>query len=182
MVEETDTGLRRKIGSRINEMLNREDIRMKRKKSTLFLWISLAVFAASVLAVILFSVQAKAELDEILAKDTDTIFRSGMEESFVWMILILMGILANELSFIRSTYKRLKHRMQKWAGVCYVASAALAGFAAVFCTLIFLNGVQFVSASGRDYTGDVYFLALPLSFLVSFVLGSMPVITEPEGE
>ena len=53
---------------------------MKSRKHTMFLMISLAVFVASVIAVILYFCEAIAELNRILSEVTDTQERVGLEE------------------------------------------------------------------------------------------------------
>ena len=44
-----------------------------------------------------------------------------------------------------------------------------------FYCLVVLKVFNFASASGRDYTGDIYLMTFWPFFLVSFALGSVPV-------
>ena len=148
---------------------------VKRRKHTIFLMISLAVFVVSVIAVTVYFCEAKAELDLILSENTDTQFRVGLEESLIWSMFFTVAVLGSELSFIRSVYKMLKHKPRKWVGICYLISASLAVFSIAFFCLAVLEGFHFVSASGRDYTGDIYLLTFWPSFFVSFALGSFPI-------
>ena len=148
---------------------------VKRRKHTIFLMISLAVFVVSVIAVTVYFCEAKAELDRILSENTDTQFRVGLEESLIWSMFFTVAVLGAELSFIRSVYKMLKHKPRKWVGICYLISASLAVFSIAFFCLAVLEGFHFVSASGRDYTGDIYLLTFWPSFFVSFALGSFPI-------
>ena len=148
---------------------------MKSKKHTMFLMISIALFVASVIAVIVYFCEAKAELDRILSENTDTQFRFGLEMSLFFSMFFTIAVLGAELSFVRSVYKMLKHKPRKWIGICYLVSAVLAVLSVAFYCLVVLKVFNFASASGRDYTGDVYLLTFWPSFLVSFALGSLPI-------
>ena len=148
---------------------------MKIRKHTMFLMISLAVFVASVIAVILYYCEAIAELNRLLSKVTDTQERYGLEAGLFWSIFFTVPVLGAELSFVRSVYKMLKHKPRKWIGICYLVSAVLAVFSVAFYCLVVLEVFNFASASGRDYTGDVYLLTFWPWFLISFALGSFPV-------
>lgn len=148
---------------------------MKSKKHTIFLFLSLAVFLASVIVAIVYYCEAKAELDRILSENTDTQFRVGLELSLFWSMFFAVGVLGTELSFIRSVYKILKHKPKKWLRICYIISASLAFLAVAFYCLVILKMFNFVSADGRDYTGDIYLFTFWPSFIVSFVLGSIPI-------
>ena len=148
---------------------------MKSKKHVIFLMISIALFVASVIAVIVYFCEAKAELDRILSENTDTQFRFGLEMSLSFSMFFTIAVLGSELSFVRSVYKMLKHKPRRWIGICLLVSAILAFSSVAFYCLVVLKVFNFVSASGRDYTGDIYLLAFWPSFLVSFVLGSVPV-------
>ena len=148
---------------------------MKSKKHTIFLIISFAVFMASVIIVIVYYCKAKAELDSILSEVTDTQLRVGLELSLFWSIFFTVGVLGTELSFIRSVYKILKYKPNKWVRICYIISTFWAVFAVAFYCFAILKMFNFVSANGRDYTGDIYLVTLWPSFIVSFILGSIPI-------
>ena len=145
---------------------------MKSRKHIIFLIISLAVFVASVIAVIICYCEAKTELNRILSEVEDTQFRVGLEEGLLWSFIFIVAVLGAELSFIRSVYKMLKHKPKKWVRICYLVSALFAFLSIAFYCLVALNVFDFVSASGRDYTGDVYLFTFWPAFLVSFALGS----------
>ena len=148
---------------------------MKSKKHTIFLIISLAIFMASVIAVIVYFCEAKAELDRILSENTDTQFRVGLEMSLFLSMFFTVAVLGTEISFIRSVYKMLKYKPNKWVRICYIISASLAVLSVAFYCLVILKMFNFVSANGRDYTGDIYLFVFWPSFIVSFVLGSIPI-------
>ena len=147
---------------------------VKRRKHTIFLMISLAVFVVSVIAVTVYFCEAKAELDRILSENTDTQFRVGSEESLIWSMFFTVAVLGAELSFIRSVYKMLKHKPRKLVGICYLISTFFAFLSIAFYCLVVLKVFNFASASGRDYTGDVYLFTFWPWFLISFALGSLP--------
>ncbi len=148
---------------------------MKAKKHTIFLLISLAVFLASAVVAVVYYCEAKAEIDRILSEVTDTQLRFGLELSLFLSIFFTVGVFGTELSFIRSVYKMLKHKPKKWVRMCYIISASLAFLAVVFYCLAILKIFNFVSPNGHNYTGDIYLFTFWPSFIVSFVLGSIPI-------
>lgn len=148
---------------------------MKSKKHTIFLFISLAVFFVSLIVTIVSYSAAKIELDRIITENTQTQVRVGLQLSWFWSMFFSVAILAAELSFIRSVYKMLKYKSNKWVRICYIISACLAFLAVAIYCLIFFKIFSFVSANGRDYTGDICLFVLWPSFIVSFVLGSIPI-------
>ena len=148
---------------------------MKSRKHTIFLVISLAVFLASTIAVTIDYGKAIAELNHLLSEVTDTQERYGLEAGLFWSIFITVPVLGAELSFIRSVYKMLKHKPKKSVGICYWGSAFLAFLSIAFYCLVVLKVFNFASASGRDYTADVYLFTFWPWFLISFALGSFPV-------
>ncbi len=148
---------------------------MKSKKHVIFLMICLALFAASIIAVTVYFCEAKAEIDRMLSEDTDTQFRFGLEMSFFFSVFFTIAVLGSELSFIRSVYKLLKHKPRERIRICYLVSATLAFLSVAFYCYAVLKTFNFASASGQNYTGDIYLLTFWPSFLVSFALGSVPV-------
>ena len=148
---------------------------MKSRKHTIFLVISLAVFLASTIALTIYYGNAVTELNRILSEVEDTQFRVGLEAGLVFSIFFTVAVLGAELSFIRSVYKMLKHKPRKLVGICYLASTFFAFLSIAFYCLIVLKVFDFVSVSGRDYTGDVYLFTFWPWFLISFALGSFPV-------
>ena len=148
---------------------------MKSKRHTIFLLLSLVVFFVSVIVAIVYCCAAKAHINEILSEVTDTQFRVGLELSLFWSMFFVVAILGAELSFIRSVYKMLKHKPNKWGRTCYIISASLAFLAVAFYCLNALKMFNFVSANGREYIGDIYLFTLWPSFILSFVLGSIPI-------
>ena len=147
---------------------------MKSRKHTIFLVISLAVFLASTIAVTIYYCEAITELNHLLSKVTDTQERYGLEAGLFWSIFFTVPVLGAELSFIRSVYKMLKHKPRKLVGICYLVSTFFAFLSIAFYCLVVLKVFNFASASGRDYTADVYLFTFWPWFLISFALGSLP--------
>ena len=148
---------------------------MKSKKHTIFLIICFAIFITSVIAVIVYFCKAKAELEHRLFEVTDTQLRVGLELSLFWSMFFTVGILGTELSFIRSVYKMLKYKPNKCVRICYIISATLTVFSVALYAFTILKVFNFVSVNGRDYTGDIYLFTLWPSFIISFILGSIPI-------
>lgn len=130
---------------------------------------------ASVIAVVVYFCEAKAELDRILSENTDTQLRVGLEESLIWSVFFTIAVLGTEISFIRSIYKMLKYKPNKWVRICYIISAFIAALAVAFYCLAVLKIFDFVSDDGHYYLGDIYLFTLWPSFIVSFALGSIPI-------
>ena len=86
-----------------------------------------------------------------------------------------VAVLGAELSFVRSVYKMLKHKPNKWVRLCYIISASLTVLSVAFYCLAVLKIFDFVSDTGHDYTGDIYLFVFWPSFIVSFALGSVPI-------
>ena len=149
---------------------------MKSRKHIMFLLIGLAVFVISAIMAVIYYYDAKIEIDCLLSEVPDTQMRFGLELSLFFGVFFAVGVLGTELSFIRSVYKMLKYKpSNKWVRVCYIISAFLAVLSVAFYCLAILKTFNFVSANGRDYTGDIYLFTLWPSFIVSFVLGSIPI-------
>lgn len=148
---------------------------MKSRKHTMFLFISLAVFVVSAIMSVIYLCESKSELDRLLSEVTDTQSRMGLELSLFWSIFFTVGVLGTELSFIRSVYKILKYKPNKLVRICYITSTFLAVLTVAFYCFAVLKMFDFVSANGRDYTGDIYLFTLWPSFIVSFTLGSIPI-------
>ena len=95
--------------------------------------------------------------------------------SLLLSMFFTVAVLGTEISFIRSVYKMLKYKPNKWVRICYIISASLAVLSVAFYCLAVLKIFNFVSANGHNYTGDIYLFVFWPSFIVSFVLGSIPI-------
>ena len=147
---------------------------MKNKKCRLFLLISFILFALSVIAVISSMIVSYYKVKTTFPGDDMRLTDEVVAIAFtcIWMIIPSWGL---ELSFIRSVYKILKYKPNKWVRICYIISTFWAVFAVAFYCFAILKMFNFVSANGRDYTGDIYLVTLWPSFIVSFILGSIPI-------
>ena len=143
---------------------------MKTKKHTIFLLISLAIFSVTAIIGIIYLCKSKADIHIV----SDTQLRYGLGLSWFFNLLGVAGILGTELSFIRSVYKILKFRPNKWARLCYIISALLAFLIlAIFC-LIIIDIFDYVSPRGRVYVEYIVLYGFPTVSVLSFILGSMP--------
>ena len=148
---------------------------MKSRKHIMFLLIGLAVFVISAIMAVIYYYDDKIEIDCLLSEVPDTQMRFGLELSLFFGVFFTIGALGTELSFIRSVYKILKYKPNKWIRICYIISAFLAFLAGVFYCLATFKIFNFVSVNGHDYTGDIHLFTLWPSFIVSFALGSIPI-------
>ena len=141
---------------------------MNNKKARLFLWISLAVFALSAIAVLISSIELYYEL-LVYPPPNDPIreFMPGFE-LFVY-IFIMVSVLAIELSCIRSVYKILRHEPKGIVKICYWISAILSFSAFVFLCLCFVGVI------GNENEADMLLIIQPPVIIISFVLSSIPI-------
>ena len=147
---------------------------MKLKKHTLFFIISFTIFVISVIAGIIFYGNIIVEMERLIAESNDTQYRFGMEMSIIFTLFFVFAVYAAGLSFIRSVYKILKYKIKGGMFICYVISAIMCLLAiALYCTIEIFN-ISLV-VDGRAYLGDVYLFVLWPSFIISFILGSLPV-------
>ena len=146
---------------------------MKNKKCRFFLFVSFLLFTLSVVAAISSMIVSYYKVKTGFPGDDTRLTDEVVAIAFVctWMIIPCWGL---ELSFIRSVYKMLKYKPNKLVRICYIISASLTvlSFAFYFAISKIFN---FVSADGRDYTGDIFLFTLWPSFILSFALGSIPI-------
>ena len=154
---------------------------MKGKKHRIFLFRSLAVFLASVIAFIVIYFITKFEVDKLMAQNPDTQFQFGLGMSLILGTIFAIVALGLELSFIRSVYKMLKHNPKGIIKICYVISAFLAFSGLVLYLGLVFGIIGYVSPTGRYYTGDMYLIQFPL-FILSFILGSLPLKINEDNE
>lgn len=150
---------------------------MKIKKHTLFLLISLAILSVAAIFVIVDICQAQAEVDSLLATNSDTQYRVGLELSLFFGAFFVAVAFGIALSFIRSVYKILKYKPQGWIKVCYIISASLAFLSIVFFIFLMFDPLDFASRSGSEYISieDLLLFGLCPASPLSFILGSLPV-------
>lgn len=152
---------------------------MDNKKSRLFLWIGLSVFALSLVA---FFAKAALLYDDFKATSS-TLSPNDLihfEYSFVIelfaYVLFRMPALLLELSVIRSVYRILKYRPRGAAGICLLIAATLSFSAFVFQALLFAGVLDFTKDSGSIKLQETVLLLTGLPVvIISFVLGSVPI-------
>ena len=156
--------------------MNRKRIvmEMRQKRCRLFLLISFLVFLFSILILLTGGI---GEYMQIQTDFADNRFRAKQEllANAIFALIILIPGIALELSFIRSVYKMLKHEPKGIIKACYITSALLALFLVVFLCLIFARMAFFPKVGGENNTLDLLILMGWPSFLLSFILGSIPI-------
>ncbi len=150
---------------------------MNKKKHKIFLWISLAFFVLSVIAVLAPLIESYFELkDAFLNEPVKNDHKWGDQSD--WLIIVSVFLIFPafpvELSCIRSVYKILKYEPKGVVKVCYVVSAVLSLSAFVFQCLVFSGVIDLVDESGspRLYEGLLLLTEWPV-FIISFILGSI---------
>lgn len=152
---------------------------MSTKKSRLFLWISLSLFALSLIAffvkIALLYGDFKATSSTLSPNDLIHFQYAFVIELFAY-VLFGMSTLLLELFGIRSVYRILKHRPRGAAKICLLIAAILSFSAFVFQALMFAGVLDFTQDSGSLKLQETVLLLTGLPVvLVSFVLGSIPV-------
>ena len=141
---------------------------MNNKKCRLFLWISLIVFACSVIVVLGCFIESYNQIKT----DPDTL-TGDFFLVLLFGIAMVAPILALELSCIRSAYKILKHAPKGAIKMCYMISAILAFLTFVFQWLILFGVIRFDHVEYEFISRDILlFVGWPV-FILSFVLGSI---------
>lgn len=148
---------------------------MNSKKRRIFLVISFTIFAFSIIAII---VSIIASYYRIQADFSDDNVRAMSEFAFgtFFMMLIAIPFWGVELSFIRSCYKILIHRPMGIVLMCYIVSCVSAFLAFAFQCFVSIGLVTFESFdTGNNLTAYILLFTEWLAFIVSFMLGSLPI-------
>ena len=127
------------------------------------------IYVLYILTVTHLDVQAKYPNDSISAVN-----------EFGFLVFVVIGcivpVLAQELSFIRSTYKMLKHEPEDGVKVCYMISVLLALLMFILPCLVLFGVINFSFLhEHQDNTWDILLLTGWPCFLLSFILGSVPI-------
>lgn len=148
---------------------------MSNKKSRLFLWMSLILFACSVIAVLVglcvsyYQIQTEFSGDDTMAWiEWGTILGLVMVCVFPYLLV--------ELSFIRSAYKILKYEPKGYVKICYTISAILAFVILAFPWLYFASIGLFhydLFENDQNMMAEILLLTEWPVFIVSLVLGSI---------
>lgn len=141
---------------------------MNNKKSRLFLWICLAIFALSAIAALIPIVETYCQLRQSNSDD-----HLGELMEFIALcayVCLIVPALGSELSFIRSVYKILKHKPKGAVRICCLISAILSFSVLVLLCLIYVGLINFY---GNNASMNSFILAEWLILIVSLVLGSI---------
>lgn len=147
---------------------------MDNKKRRLFLWIGFAVFAISVIAVAESIIDDYYNIKTAFPNNPQRVMNEFGFSLFIGMCIIF-PFLGAELSFIRSVYKMLKHNPKGCVKICYMISSCLAFLAFAFQCLISIGLIDFAEERGQNFAADILLFTEWPTFIVSFVLGSIPI-------
>ena len=150
---------------------------MKIKKHRLFLWISLAFFALSLVIflveIVLSYHEFKTTSSTLSPNDLIRFEYAFVLELFAYIMLGIPALLV-ELSCIRSVYRILKYEPNGTIRICWLISALLSFSAFVFQVLIFTGVLDFTKDSGSLKLQETVLLLTGWPVvIVSFVLGSI---------
>ena len=153
---------------------------MNNKKAKIFLLVGLICFVLIAIVIIISIGLANYREEQSLANPPSRPEFGGIIMYIAICIIIIPG-LATMLSGIRSTYKLLKYKPQGKVKICYVISASLAFLSLVS---VGLCGIGLIIANEINILRRLYnfipsteilFGTLWPSFIISFILGSIPV-------
>ena len=150
---------------------------MKTKKHRLFLWISLAFFALSLVIflveIVLLYHKFKTISSTLTPNDLIRFEYAFVIELFAYIMFGIAALLV-ELSCIRSVYRILKYEPHGVIRICWLISAILSFSAFVFQVLMFTGVLDFTKESGSIKLQETVLLLTEWPVvIVSFVLGSI---------
>lgn len=147
---------------------------MKTKKHRLFLWISLAFFALSLMIflveIVVLYYQFKTTSSTLSPNDLIRFEYDFVIELFAYIIFGIPALLV-EPSCIRSVYRILKYKPRGISNICYLISAIISFSAFAYMSMLLL-GIIPLSIKAQEIT--LVLLGFPV-FIVSFALGSIPI-------
>ena len=148
---------------------------MNNKKAKVFLYVGLICFLLTTVGVIIDTKLGFDRIQEAFANDPNSIrFETALMQLF--LIWVMIPGLAVELSGIRSTYKLLKHKPKGTIKICYLISASLAFLAIAFVVLCCLGMLNLDRINpGMNFTFTMVVVTMWPSFIISFILGSIPI-------
>ena len=146
---------------------------MCKRKSRVFLGVSLLLFAASVVEELIRIIGAYRWCAAEIANDSEMMLTLQVDVTGTVVFMIVPMVLF-ELSFIRSCYKLLKKQPQGAAKVCWILSAVLA-FLMFLLLWLQLHGIVALDQlkTKISFTSALLLFGFPL-LLVSLILGSIP--------
>lgn len=145
---------------------------MKNKKSKIFLLIGFAIFFISAIVMLISVITSYNDLS-----DDPQIRGWEIVIAKFFVIFIFPPILAEELSWIRSTYKLLKHNPKGFIKICYIIASGISFFAMILQLLMFTNVIDFDKMMPDKINPQLTVLLVSpyIATILSFLLGSMPV-------
>lgn len=148
------------------------------KKTSIFLWSSLSVFALSLIAffvkIALLYYDFKTATPALSPNDLISFEYNFVIELFAYILFGIPALLL-ELSGIRHTYRILKYKPHGASKICLLISAILSFSAFVFQVLMFTGILDFTQDSGSIKLQETVLLLTGLPVvIISFVLGIPP--------
>ena len=152
---------------------------MNNKKSHLFLWISLSLFALSFVTLLvkiaLLYCKFKATSSTLSPNDLIHFEYGFVLELFAYVLFGIPALLL-ELCGIQSVYRILKYRPRNTAKIRLLISAILSFSAFAFQALMLSGVLNFTADSGSLKQQQILLLLTGLPIvIISFVLGSIPI-------
>ena len=157
---------------------------MNNKKAKIFLCVGLICFVLITVGAII-SIRLVYYIEEQSLANTSNRPEFGGIILYIAIYTMIIPGLATMLSSIRSTYKILKYKLQGKVKICYLISASVAFLTLVsvglcYIGLIIIDEINIPISIKRQLfsfipTTAILFGTLWPSFIISFILGSIPV-------
>lgn len=149
---------------------------MNNKKAKIFLCVSLICFVL-IAIVIIISIRLVNYSEELSLANGPSRPEFGGIIMYIAIYTIIIPGLATMLSGIRSTYKLLKYKPKGDVKICYLISASLAFLAIAVMLLCYIGGLIIIVS---NFFISMMIITMWPSFIISFVLGSIPINRKKE--
>lgn len=155
---------------------------MNNKKANIFLCISLICFVLITIGVII-SIRLANYSEELSIANGPSRPEFGGIIMYIAVCIIIIPGLATMLSGIRSIYKLLKYKPQGKVKICYLFSASLAFLSLVsvgLCGIVLIIAYEIQIKLSNVFIPTMLVASMGPSFIISFILGSIPVKRKKE--
>ena len=149
---------------------------MNNKKAKIFLCVGLICFVL-IAIVIIISIRLVNYSEELSLANGPSRPEFGGIIMYIAIYIIIIPGLATMLSGIRSTYKLLKYKPKGDVKICYLISASLAFLAIAVVLLCYIGGLIIIVS---NFFISMMIITMWPSFIISFVLGSIPIKRKKE--
>ena len=155
---------------------------MNNKKAKIFLCVGLICFVL-IAIVIIISIRLVNYSEELSLANGPSRPEFGGIIMYIAIYIIIIPGLATMLSGIRSTYKLLKYKPQGKFKICYLISASLAFLSLVsvgLCGIGLIIAYEIQIKLSNVFIPTMLVASMGPSFIISFILGSIPVKRKKE--